>query len=105
MIVSNVGIALLVLFLGLGFYFYCRFPGFVKFTANQMRFATWRENWNLWFMNSYWLEFMKKLELNPNGIYSFDQAVKRTRNEFELGKLEYHVGNFSRAIAPIESSI
>src|SRR5437016_6366986 len=71
-----------------------------------MRFATWAENRNLLFCNTYWLEFMQKLALNQTtGIYGFDQAVPEAKNDFESGKIQYHLGNFSEAISCITKDI
>ena len=98
-------ITLAIFIFGVGF-FYVRYPGFVKFVGNQLRFASWRENKNLLLMNRYWLEFMEKLRLNAStGIYGFDEVAKFVSDDFELGKIEYHRGNFTRAITLIEKSM
>jgi hypothetical protein len=101
-VVLFLGISLLVIAL----FLLWRYPGFVQFLSNQLRFASWRENRNLWFCNWYWLEFMQRLRLDGKiGIYSFDEVAAQPHSDFVTGKIEYHRGNFPQAIALIEKSI
>ena len=90
----------------LALWFWRKYPGFVRFTINQIRFATLLENRNLWFCNWYWLDFMQRLRLDQEtGVYSFDEEARLTHSDFLKGKIEYHRGNFVVAGSLIEKSI
>lgn len=94
------------LLVGFALIFRLRYPGFVAFMLNQLRFASWKENRNLWFCNTYWLEFMQRLRLNEDtGIYDFDDAARERHHELVAGKIEYHRGHFAEAIVLIEQAI
>jgi hypothetical protein len=87
-------------------YLWAKNRGFVRFLLNQVRYASWAENKNLYFCNSYWLEFMQKLRFNKaTGIYGFEEVAAQDQHDFEAGKIQYHLGNFERAISLIESYI
>src|SRR5262245_5805569 len=81
------------------------YPGFTGGMFNQMRNGAVRENRNLWFCISYWLEYMQMLKLNEDGIYGFGGVDETALDDFERGKLAYHRGNFAQAIKLIERDV
>lgn len=99
-------LALSLILLAGGGYFYSRYKGLSHGLANQFRYATVSENKNLWFCISYWLEFMQKLSLNKQtGIYGFAGVGEEGLDDFAKGRLAYHQGNFAGAINDIERDI
>jgi hypothetical protein len=79
------------------------YPGMASGLWNQERYGTWEENANLWQCNSYWLTFMQKLRLDPaTGRYDFSHAREAGLDDFELGRLAFHRGDFPRAVAQLE---
>jgi FG-GAP-like repeat/ASPIC and UnbV len=104
--VGHAGLFFVGVFLAGMIFFLLRYPGFVRFLVNQLRFATWRENRNLWFCNRYWLEFMQRLQLDRGtGIYSFEDVAAEPHDDFTAGKIEYHRGNFNGSTALLENAI
>jgi hypothetical protein len=99
-------VAVLIGTAGYATYFYYRYRGFVLFLGNQLRYATWNENKNSLLFLTYWLGFMQKLTLNENtGVYGFEGAAQQPMDDFEAGKLAYHLGNFPKAITLMEKDI
>jgi FG-GAP-like repeat/ASPIC and UnbV len=101
-------IALLLLFTLLGAAVYVRnsYKGFTIGFYRQMRYASVRENQNLWFLIGYWLEYMQLLEFDETtGFYSFDNVDESRMDQFERGRLAYHRGNFASAVSLISNDI
>src|SRR3974390_1936646 len=86
-------------------YLRLRYPGFSRFLLNQARFATVRENRNLWFNVGYWLEFMQKFRPSATGDYNFDLTTTHGLSDYEKGRIEYHRGAFRNALSLLESAI
>jgi hypothetical protein len=99
-------VALLLALLAGGTYVRLSYRGFTKGMYNQMRYASVAENRNLWFLISYWLEYMQLLRFDETtGFYNFDGTDERGMDDLEKGKLAFHRGQFARAVALIEHDI
>jgi hypothetical protein len=83
-----------------------RYPGFSRSLINQVRFATPRENRNLWFCLGYWLEFVQKLRPDQaTGAYNFNRTLTKALSDYEKGRIEYHRGAFRKSLSLFESAI
>jgi FG-GAP-like repeat len=79
------------------------YPGMASGLWNQARYGTWEENANLWACNTYWLEFMQKLRLDEaTGRWDFNHTAEAGLDDFEMGRLAFHRGDFARAAALLE---
>jgi tetratricopeptide (TPR) repeat protein len=102
----HVFMGLLLALLATGVYVRYRYTGFTTGLYRQMRYASVRENSNLWFLIGYWLEYMQLLKLDQaTGFYSFDGVDESGMDQFERGRLAYHRGDFGRAVHLIEKDI
>jgi hypothetical protein len=86
-------------------YLRVQYPGFSRFLLNQARFATLRENRNLWFSLGYWLALIQKIRPDARGTYNFDLTPTEGMSDFEKGRIEYHRGAFRNAATLFESAI
>lgn len=87
-------------------YLRVRYPGFSRSLLDYARFATLRENRNLWFCLGYWLEFIQKVRLDPvAGGYNFNLTPTDGLSDYEKGQIEYHRGAFRNARSLFDSAI
>jgi FG-GAP-like repeat/FG-GAP repeat len=87
-------------------YFCHRYRGFVRFVAAQLWYGTWTEDRNFFLFLDYWVEYIQKLAPNPNtGIYGFEKAAQQPMDDFEAGKMAYHLGDYAGAVTFINSNI
>ena len=73
---------------------------------HQMRYATFAESHNLWYCVRYFLDQMEMLRFDPAaGRWSFRLTPEAGRDDFELGVLSFHRGDYTRAIQLIEHDL
>src|ERR1700749_31365 len=93
-----------------GYAYYC-YTGFFGDLAADLRYASLREIKNKYAFFYYYASYYEKLRVNPRtGLYDLSLAAKEyendpARDDFELGKLSYHQGDFAAAVTEIESDI
>jgi hypothetical protein len=88
-------------------YLHVLYPGISRFLLNQARFASLRENRNLylWFSLGYWLGLIHKIRPDATGTYNFDLTPTEGTTNFEKGQIEYNRGAFRNAATLFESAI
>jgi|GEM_PF-3546214 len=86
------------------------YPGFTGSLWSEVRHASFQEMTEDWgFFSAYFVPFVSKLRPDPQtGYWDLQQAAlqaDRGTDLFERGRIAYHRGNFSEAIAAIEQDI
>jgi hypothetical protein len=82
------------------------YPGLFRGSVNQILHSTAHENRNLWFCLGYWMEFIQKVRLDPNtGNYNFNTTPLDGLSDYERARIEFHRGEFAKAITLIQSDI
>jgi hypothetical protein len=80
-----------------------RYPGLTSGLWHQMRYASLAEDRTLWQYLGYHLTFLQKLTFDPaSGTYNFRNTPQDGLDGFELGRLAFHRGEFTRAIRLLE---
>src|SRR5262249_54097675 len=100
--IRNIALALLLMLLAAGAYKGFRYPGLTRALRAQFRYGTWAENRNMYLLSKYWFYYLSQLTPDPDGFYNFNAVREDSLNDLEKGKLAYHRGRFSQAIAHIE---
>ena len=86
--------------------FAAMFPGFTRSLYRDLRYSTWHENKNLYFLVAYWLHFLQKLTFDPEKqVWNFDKTPEANLDDFERGRLAFHRGNFTQAAALLRQEI
>ena len=80
------------------------YRGLALGTASQLRHGTLTESRNLLSAIAYWLEFMQKLQLEPE-TRTYDLPASDPNDDFERGRLALHRGELTRAVEFLESSL
>ena len=94
----------MVVFIG---FVYAKYPGFVKDTVNQFRFAPAGEVIDQYTFLMYFSDYYGRMRENPEtGMYDFQQAISQhDGSDFEAGVLSYHAGDYPTAVTKIEADI
>ncbi|VAW99274.1 hypothetical protein MNBD_GAMMA21-2718 [hydrothermal vent metagenome] len=89
-------------------YFFYAYRGVAEEGMFEMRYGTIDEIFDyinmVWYIGSHY----EKLTYNDSGSLNFDNYEKQLEiegNDFEKGEISFHQGNFSNAVALIESDI